>query len=52
MKAARLAQEERVKQFMATIEPLNTLTRKVSEEAKTEAGTPKKKRIRKMNSQK
>ncbi len=48
MKSARAEQEEKVKRFIANIKPINTLTRKISMEVTTEAGSPKKKKIRKM----
>lgn len=44
MQSARLAQEDRVRQFLSGIKPLDTLSRKISEEAKTEVGSPKKKK--------
>lgn len=48
MKNARAAQEEKVKQFLSKIKPINTMVRKASLEEKTEAGSPKKKKIKKM----
>lgn len=48
MKSARAEQEEKVKRFIANIKPIKTLTRKISMEVTTEAGSPKKKKIRKM----
>ena len=49
MQSARVAQEERVRQFLSGIKPIETLSRKISEEAKTEVGSPKKKKPSSIN---
>jgi hypothetical protein len=52
MKSARVEQEEKVRQFVSKLKPIDILPRKVSMEDKTEVGSPKKKKIRKMVSSK
>ena len=48
MKSARAEQEEKVKHFLSKVKPINTMVRKASLEDKTESGSPKKKKIKKM----
>jgi len=48
MVTARKEQESKLKEFMTKIKPINTMNRKISLDIPTEAGSPKKKKIRKM----
>jgi hypothetical protein len=50
MKSARAQQEEKVRSFIAKIQPINTMVRKISADEKTDAGSPKKKKIKKLSS--
>lgn len=52
MVSAREEQEQKVKSFIAKIKPLSIVSRKISLDVPTEAGSPKKKKIKKMLSYK